>query len=32
MNIVDIVKENFADGSEWVNQKKTDRELINFNL
>ena len=25
-------KENFADGSEWVNQKKTDRELINFNL
>ena len=25
-------KENFADGSEWVNQKKTDRELIDFNL
>ncbi len=25
-------KENFADGSEWVNQKKTDREFIDFDL
>ena len=25
-------KENFADGSEWVKQKKTDREFIDFDL
>ena len=25
-------KENFADGSEWVNQKQTDKEFIDFNL
>ena len=25
-------KENFADGSEWVNQKKSDKEFIDFNL
>ena len=25
-------KENFANGSEWVNQKETDREFIDFSL
>ena len=25
-------KENFSNGSEWVNQKETDREFIDFNL
>ena len=25
-------KENFANSSEWVNQKKTDREFIDFSL
>ena len=25
-------KENFSDGSEWVKQKKTDRDLVDFNL
>ena len=25
-------KEIYADGSEWVNQKKTDKEFIDFNL
>ena len=25
-------KENFEDGSEWVNQKETDREFIDFSI
>ena len=25
-------KENFANGSEWVNQKETDKEFIDFSL
>ena len=25
-------KENFANGSEWVNQKETDKEIVDFSL